>query len=127
MALILSIETSATTCSVALHRDGSLINTMEILEAQAHASKLAIIIKEVFNNSSANIQDTQAVAISSGPGSYTGLRIGVSTAKGICYALNIPLIAVNTLDLLTFQVSNAALKDEYLCPMIDAKRMEVYC
>jgi tRNA threonylcarbamoyladenosine biosynthesis protein TsaB len=127
MALILSLETSGTTCSVALHRDGSLINTIEILEAQAHASKLAVIIKEIFSNSSTNIQDLQAVAISSGPGSYTGLRIGTSTAKGICYALNIPLIAANTLDLLIFQVSDAMLTDEYLCPMIDAKRMEVYC
>jgi tRNA threonylcarbamoyladenosine biosynthesis protein TsaB len=127
MALILSLETSAATCSVALHKNRELLNVVEILEPQAHAAKLAVLIKKVVSESSINMQELQAVAISAGPGSYTGLRIGTSTAKGICYALNIPLIAVNTLDLLTFQVMEFPIDQEYLCPMIDAKRMEVYC
>jgi tRNA threonylcarbamoyladenosine biosynthesis protein TsaB len=128
MALILSIETSAKECSVALHREGKLLNNLEINEGQAHASKLAILVTQVFQKSNVSFKSLQAVAVSGGPGSYTGLRIGTSTAKGICYALNIPLVSVPTLDLLAFQFlrTNPG-KKGLLCPMIDAKRMEVYC
>jgi tRNA threonylcarbamoyladenosine biosynthesis protein TsaB len=128
MALILSLETSATACSVALHQDGLLINTVQITESQAHASKLATLIRDVSGDSSSILPEIDAVAVSSGPGSYTGLRIGTSTAKGICYARNIPLIAINTLDLLTAQfLQNNNQPKGLLCPMIDARRMEVYC
>lgn len=128
MALILSLETSAAQCSVALHKKGKILDTLEISEGQAHASKLAILINEIFQKTGINFNELSAVAVSAGPGSYTGLRIGVSTAKGICYALNIPLISVSTLDLLTFQfLHNQPVKNGLLCAMIDAKRMEVYC
>jgi tRNA threonylcarbamoyladenosine biosynthesis protein TsaB len=127
MALILSLETSATECSVALHDTGKLLKTFEINEGQAHASQLAILINNIFQKTHLPFSDLRAVAVSGGPGSYTGLRIGVSTAKGICYALNIPLISIPTLDLLTFQFrQNNAPLSGLLCPMIDAKRMEVY-
>lgn len=126
--MILSLETSAAQCSVALHKKGKILDTLEISEGQAHASKLAILINEIFQKTGTNFNELSAVAVSAGPGSYTGLRIGVSTAKGICYALNIPLISVSTLDLLTFQfLHNQPVKNGLLCAMIDAKRMEVYC
>jgi tRNA threonylcarbamoyladenosine biosynthesis protein TsaB len=128
MALILSVETSATTCSVALHEDGKTVKTLEILEGQAHAAKLALLINEIFKETQNSIAELKAVAVSAGPGSYTGLRIGTSTAKGICFSLNIPLIAINTLDSLAFQaLQRQTLKKGLLCPMIDARRMEVYC
>jgi tRNA threonylcarbamoyladenosine biosynthesis protein TsaB len=128
MALILSLETSAASCAVALHHDKTLVSALEINESQAHAAKLAVLINEIFKESGFNIRQLSAVAVSAGPGSYTGLRIGTSTAKGICYAQGIPLIAVNTPDILgfSFQEQNAV-KKGLLCPMIDARRMEVYC
>lgn len=128
MALILSLETSATRCSVALHENGGLVKTLEILEGQSHASKLAVLIRNLFEDKDLKMGDISAVAVSSGPGSYTGLRIGTSTAKGICYALKVPLISVLTLDLLGAEfLESAGDKEGLLCPMIDAKRMEVYC
>jgi tRNA threonylcarbamoyladenosine biosynthesis protein TsaB len=127
MALILSLETSSKSCSVALHEDGQLLNELNISEGQAHAEKLAVLIREILDSTKTKDKLT-AVALTSGPGSYTGLRIGTSTAKGICYALQIPLIAVNTLDLLCTQfLEKNPHPDALLCPMIDAKRMEVYC
>jgi tRNA threonylcarbamoyladenosine biosynthesis protein TsaB len=125
MAIILSIETSASACSVALHKDGNPVHTIEIAEAQAHAAKVAVSINELLNYSSLKVNDLEAVAVSSGPGSYTGLRIGTSVAKGLCFGLNIPLIAVPTLTALAHHVSRSH-KDKYLCPMIDARRMEIY-
>jgi tRNA threonylcarbamoyladenosine biosynthesis protein TsaB len=127
MALILSLETSASTCSVALHEKKTIVKTLEIHESQAHAAKLAILIDQIFKETDNKINQLNAVAISSGPGSYTGLRIGTSVAKGICYALNIPLITVETLELLTFQFNLSYTKAGLRCPMIDARRMEVYC
>lgn len=128
MALILSLETSARECSVALHRNGELLDARLITEGQAHASKLAVLIDDIFTNTKVSKAELKAVAVSAGPGSYTGLRIGTSTAKGICFALKIPLISVPTLDLLTFQfLKTEKDRDGLLCPMIDAKRMEVYC
>lgn len=126
--MILSLETSARECSVALHRNGELLDTRLIAEGQAHASKLAVLIDDIFSNTKDSRTSLNAVAVSAGPGSYTGLRIGTSTAKGICFALKIPLIAVPTLDLLAFQFQKVEKDTEgLLCPMIDAKRMEVYC
>lgn len=128
MALILSLETSGAICSAALHRDGRLIQTLQINEPQAHAARLAPLIRDLLQESSAGTADLEAVAISSGPGSYTGLRIGTSTAKGICFSLRLPLIAVSTLDLLASEGRRIIGDDGgLLCPMIDARRMEVYC
>lgn len=135
MALLLSIETSSPICSVALHQNGQLIAFNESATPQSTASRLAVMIDEVLKNGDCQPKQLQAVVISAGPGSYTGLRIGVATAKGICYALSIPLISVNTLELMAYQVKmkssditlERGLGGEVLCPMLDARRMEVYC
>lgn len=127
MPLILSIETATSICSVALHDNEKLIAVSEVHQAYSHASKLGILVDDVINLAGIKVIDIHAVAISSGPGSYTGLRIGVSLAKGLCYALNIPLIAVSTLQVLASSVSAINTADVFLCPMIDARRMEVYC
>jgi tRNA threonylcarbamoyladenosine biosynthesis protein TsaB len=127
MSLILSLETSTSVCSVALHQEGRILATSEIHKEQSHASKLAVLIDEVLKLADCTASQLSAVAISSGPGSYTGLRIGASTAKGLCFALNIPLISVDTLYLMAVQVNTMNLSNAMLCPMIDARRMEVYC
>lgn len=127
MAFILSLETSTAVCSVAVHEEERLLATLEIHREQSHASKLAVLVDEVFALAGVKVDQVNAVVISSGPGSYTGLRIGTSTAKGICYSVGIPLIAVGTLDLLAAQVKRINTMRAYLCPMIDARRMEVYC
>jgi tRNA threonylcarbamoyladenosine biosynthesis protein TsaB len=127
MSLILSLETSAKVCSVAVHDQGKLIATKEIHIEQSHASKLAVLMDEVINESAIQVNQLKAMAVSSGPGSYTGLRIGTSTAKGLCFALDIPLISIGSLELLAFQMSKQNPSNAYLCPMIDARRMEVYC
>jgi tRNA threonylcarbamoyladenosine biosynthesis protein TsaB len=130
MALILQIETATQTCSVALSENGKLLHVLEQTERNIHASSITLFIEELFKQSNKKISDLNAVAVSMGPGSYTGLRIGVSTAKGICFALDIPLIGINTLAAMSsgfidncFSVNKYAL----FCPMIDARRMEVYC
>ncbi len=127
MSLILSLETSTEVGSVALHKDGKLLTTSEVHIQYNHASKLAVMIDQVLANAGINPNQLDAVAVTSGPGSYTGLRIGTSTAKGLCFALEIPLISVGTLELMAYQVSKNAWHDVLLCPMIDARRMEVYC
>ncbi len=133
MAYILCIETSTTVCSVALTRDGKLVAARQENEGNSHANRLTVLIEELFADSSVSpeMSDIDAVAVSSGPGSYTGLRIGVSTAKGICFALDKPLIAIPSLAVLAWPVvqklgANASNKDSWFCPMIDARRMEVY-
>jgi tRNA threonylcarbamoyladenosine biosynthesis protein TsaB len=127
MSLILSLETSAKVCSVAIHDDARLIATSEIHVEQSHASKLASLIDELIKLVGIEMNQLGGVAISSGPGSYTGLRIGTSTAKGLCFSLNIPLISIGSLELLAYQMKEYNLHQAYLCPMIDARRMEVYC
>jgi tRNA threonylcarbamoyladenosine biosynthesis protein TsaB len=131
MALLLSLETTAHSFSCALHQQGELIAFREITEPQSTASKLAPAIDEIFQQSGFKKNQLAAVVVAAGPGSYTGLRIGTATAKGICYALNIPLISVNSLLLMAYQVAgNPASKlsdHDLLCPMLDARRMEVYC
>ncbi len=127
MPVILSLETSAEVCSVALHNGDRLLAEAILREPQAHAAKLAPLIHQVMGEGQTDLARLNAVAVSMGPGSYTGLRIGTSTAKGLCYALDIPLIGVGTLDLLAYQGKAMDTTGALLCPMIDARRMEVYC
>jgi tRNA threonylcarbamoyladenosine biosynthesis protein TsaB len=144
MALILNIETATTVCSAALSRNGIAFVKREENKGYTHAENLTAFIEEMMQEAGLSFSELDAVAVSSGPGSYTGLRIGVSTAKGYCYALDKPLIAVPTLQ----SLANGFVKDNFspssfpkergvlpsgkdsgwvLCPMIDARRMEVYC
>ncbi|MEN9336070.1 MAG: tRNA threonylcarbamoyladenosine biosynthesis protein TsaB [Bacteroidota bacterium] len=124
MALIVNIETATRNCSVAIARDGVVIAAREIAEqGYTHAEKLHVFIEEVMQEAAVSLSDLDAIAVSKGPGSYTGLRIGVSAAKGLCYALEKPLIAVDTLRVLAHAVSEV---DGLIIPMIDARRMEVY-
>jgi tRNA threonylcarbamoyladenosine biosynthesis protein TsaB len=121
---ILNIETSTKNCSVSLAKNGKTIICKELSEAGfSHAEKLHIFIENVLKSANLSFKDLNAIAVSQGPGSYTGLRIGVSAAKGLCYALDIPLIAVDTLQVLA---SKADIKNGIIIPMIDARRMEVY-
>jgi tRNA threonylcarbamoyladenosine biosynthesis protein TsaB len=127
MVRILSLETSTTVCSVAIHENETLLAGAEIHLEHSPASKLAQLVDDVSKLAGIELRKLSAVAVSSGPGSYTGLRIGTSTAKGICYALSVPLIAIDTLSLLTEQMNKVNVMKAWLCPMIDARRMEVYC
>jgi tRNA threonylcarbamoyladenosine biosynthesis protein TsaB len=127
MSLILSVETSTPVCSAALHLQGDLLAHFELHEAQSHAGKLALLVESVLKITGKLITDVDAVAVSSGPGSYTGLRIGTSTAKGICYAINVPLLSCNSLEVMATSVPKANFTGALFCPMLDARRMEVYC
>jgi tRNA threonylcarbamoyladenosine biosynthesis protein TsaB len=127
MARILSLETSTTVCSVAVHENEELLAMAEVHVEHSHSSRLAGLIDDVAKVAGVALRDINAVAVSSGPGSYTGLRIGTSTAKGLCYALSIPLISIGTLELLAAQMNEVNVMKAWLCPMIDARRMEVYC
>lgn len=124
MSYILNIETATKNCSVALAKEGKTIICKEIAEeGYSHAERLHVFIEEVMKEAGIALKDLVAIAVSQGPGSYTGLRIGVSAAKGLCFALDIPLIAVDTLLTLASQVS---VSSGLIVPMIDARRMEVY-
>lgn len=126
MALILHIETATKQCSVALSNKGDLLFSQEIaLEGYSHAEKLHVFIQEVMQQAKLSFSQLDAIAVSKGPGSYTGLRIGNSAAKGLCFALDIPLIALDTLAILAAQVK-VENKEALLVPMLDARRMEVY-
>ena len=126
MALFLLIETATKSCSVSLSSENKIIACKEeVNEQYSHAEKLTVFITELFKTQDFTIKDLDAVAVSKGPGSYTGLRISVSTAKGLCYALDIPLISVSTLKAMAFGMAQKEKSDLY-CPMIDARRMEVY-
>lgn len=126
MALILSIETSTMVCSVALTDGGKVLTEKKLLEDKSHASHLTILIQEILGEAGKQMSEIKAIAISEGPGSYTGLRIGVSTAKGLCYALGVPLIGISTLMAMALEVNQSNENEALLCPMIDARRMEVY-
>src|SRR5258706_2555222 len=126
MAVLLSLETSTTACSAAFHENGELLALSELHIAQTASSKLATMIDDLFQLCSLRPGQIDGVAVSAGPGSFTGLRIGVATAKGLCYALNLPFLSVNTLELLAYQVATERGPDSLLCPMLDARRMEVY-
>lgn len=125
MALILNIETATRNCSVALSKAGAITSLKEIAgEGYSHAEKLHVFIENVVQEAGYTFKDLNAVAVSMGPGSYTGLRIGVSAAKGLCYALGLPLIAIDTLEVIARNISVG--NGELIIPMIDARRMEVY-
>jgi tRNA threonylcarbamoyladenosine biosynthesis protein TsaB len=135
MALILNIETSTPVCSIALAENDNILALRESTEEKSHAGNLAVFIEEILNEKKISVQDLDAIAIGKGPGSYTGLRIGVATAKGLAYGAKIPLVAVSTLETLVRFGLQRMEKDKLpvpcnentvFCPMVDARRMEVY-
>lgn len=128
MGLILCIETATRLCSVALGRDGALLAMREVeSERGAHAEKVNVFVDEVLQEAGVVLSDIDAVAVGIGPGSYTGLRIGLSAAKGLCYGLDVPIIGVSTLTTLVHAARQAqALDQRTLWPMVDARRMEVF-
>ena len=128
MSCILHIETSTAVCSVAVSEDGQNIFVKEDLKGPSHAVSLGVFVDEALSFIDSHAIPLDAVAVSCGPGSYTGLRIGVSMAKGICYGRNVPLIGIPTLEVLSVPVLlyHELPEDALLCPMIDARRMEVY-
>ncbi|MFM7766344.1 MAG: tRNA (adenosine(37)-N6)-threonylcarbamoyltransferase complex dimerization subunit type 1 TsaB, partial [Bacteroidota bacterium] len=127
MALILQIETATDTCSVSIAKNGVTIAAKSDEGARNHAQVLVPNISELLQTSGIQGEELDAIAVSKGPGSYTGLRIGVSTAKGLCYAWEKPLIAVNTLEsMAAWFAANNHHPVDYFCPMIDARRLEVY-
>lgn len=124
MAYILNIETATKNCSVSIAKDGKTIICLELAtENFSHAEKLHVFIADVLAQAKINFSDLKAIAVSQGPGSYTGLRIGVSSVKGLCYALNLPMLAIDTLSLLASQIT---VEEGIVVPMIDARRLEVY-
>jgi tRNA threonylcarbamoyladenosine biosynthesis protein TsaB len=124
MVFILNIETATKNCSVSISKDGETLLYKEIAElGYSHAEKLHVFIEELLVETKLLYNDLNAIAVSQGPGSYTGLRIGISAAKGLCYALDIPMIAIDTLAILAAQVN---IEEGLIIPMIDARRMEVY-
>ena len=127
MALILHIETATEVCSAALSRDGELIAFCESNDATSHSAVLTLHIEQCLERAGVDLAAIDAVSVSSGPGSYTSLRVGASVAKGICYALRKPLVVVDTLQSLAWACGqHKAVENEVFCPMIDARRMEVY-
>lgn len=128
--LLLSLETSSPVCSVALHRlaDGALLGQSELRLEKSHSTHLTVLVQQLVENTGQALADLAAVAVSDGPGSYTGLRIGAAAAKGLCFALDIPLLAVSTLRALAAQVAAVTARPAawLYCPMLDARRLEVY-
>ena len=126
MALLLAIETTTKNCSVALFENSNLLQLKEKNSNEySHAEQLTLFIEGVVKKSNITLKEIDGITLSKGPGSYTGLRIGTATAKGLCYSLDIPLVSVSTLKTMAFRIS---LKEDYkfYCPMIDARRMEVF-
>jgi len=126
-AYILCLETSSTMCSVCITANDKVIASKELNSGYSHAENLHVFIQDVLKEANLTVKQISAVAVSKGPGSYTGLRIGVSSAKGLCYALQIPLISVDTLQSMAYAVAQTKQDDILYCPMLDARRMEVYC
>ncbi|CAL1520891.1 tRNA (adenosine(37)-N6)-threonylcarbamoyltransferase complex dimerization subunit type 1 TsaB [Chitinophaga sp. MM2321] len=127
MALILNIDTATTTGSVSLARDGQPLQTLVNEKQQDHAATMVLFIQQLLKDQGVTAAELDAIAVSAGPGSYTGLRVGVATAKGLCYAWDKPLLAISTLHMMA-QGLKDALKDDtvYYCPMLDARRQEVF-
>ena len=126
MPIILHIETTTEVCSALLSSAGEILIEKVCLQPQSHATKLPVFLQEIIDFARKNDVMPNAVAVSAGPGSYTGLRIGVSSAKGVCYGLEIPLIAVDTLKVIANAAKKLTSEKTLFCPMIDARRMEVY-
>lgn len=131
MSKILCLDTATDICTVSLFENGACVSFRDSGNERTHATQLALFIDEVLKETCNSVADLDAIAISMGPGSYTGLRIGVSTAKGLCYGANVPLIAVSTLQSMCYGITEELklennLQDFYFCPMLDARRMEVY-
>ncbi|MBQ0006546.1 MAG: tRNA (adenosine(37)-N6)-threonylcarbamoyltransferase complex dimerization subunit type 1 TsaB [Alistipes sp.] len=128
MNRILLLETSTVRCSVALAEGMTIVSHRETDVPKAHASKLSPFVDEMLKETSLSMKDIDAVAVSGGPGSYTGLRVGVSTAKGLCFGAGKPLISVGTLEILAWQAAGMLESpiDAIIVPMVDARRMEVY-
>jgi tRNA threonylcarbamoyladenosine biosynthesis protein TsaB len=127
LSYLLHIESTSTVCSVALSHNDQLLTIKELNNGYTHAENLHLFIKDVLLDAGIETKQLNAISVSTGPGSYTGLRIGYATAKGLAYALNIPLITVNTLKALTTLAIKQTTTDVLYCPMLDARRMEVYC
>lgn len=127
MAYILHIESTSTVCSVAISKHVDLVAIKELNNGYTHAENLHVFINDILKENNLNPSDLNAVSISSGPGSYTGLRIGFSAAKGLAYALQIPLISIQTLKALAVAAIKKTNAETLFCPMMDARRMEVYC
>jgi tRNA threonylcarbamoyladenosine biosynthesis protein TsaB len=125
MSYILSIETTTPLCSVALHKEGQLIFSCESQEDGVHGKKLTRLIEKTLNQSGIQLNQLSAIAISNGPGSYTGLRIGLATAKGLCFGLDLPIICLQTLEIMAAAWEGKS-NNKLLLPMMDARRMEVY-
>ena len=124
MSYILNIETSTTNCSVSLSNGGETLVLKEDYNSNfSHAESLHLFIEEVITSAKIKLSEIDAIAVSMGPGSYTGLRIGVSSAKGLCFSLDKPLISVSTLESLSLQVK---IETGFIVPMLDARRMEIY-
>lgn len=126
MPSILSIETATPICSSSLSHNGEVMISRESYEGQSHASLLGVFVNDIMNYIRQNNIQLDAVAVSSGPGSYTGLRIGVSEAKGLSYGLGIPLISIPTVKIMASMMKDKVYEGSLICPMIDARRMEVY-
>lgn len=127
MAYLLHIESTSTVCSVAISKNANLLAIKELNNGYTHAENLHVFIDELLKENAFKPTDLSAISISSGPGSYTGLRIGFSAAKGLAYALQIPLISIDTLKALTVSAIKKTNEDVLFCPLMDARRMEVYC
>ena len=127
MSLILSIETSTRACSVALHKEDQLLSSADLYQMQSHSVMLTTMIENVLKMAGVEKEALDAIALAKGPGSFTGLRIGVSTAKALGFALQIPLIGIDSLKAMAYDLSQTNTGDFLFCPMIDARRMEVYC
>ena len=125
---IINIETATTVCSVAVSENGKVILEKVSFDGPSHASLLGVFVEEAISRSKSLGLNIDAVAVSSGPGSYTGLRIGVSMAKGLCFGYNVPLISIHTLDILAYKAikESTVSEDTLFCAMLDARRMEVY-
>jgi tRNA threonylcarbamoyladenosine biosynthesis protein TsaB len=126
MALILSLETSTPICSIALHQDGILIDSESIEVPGAHSERLVTMIQQLLGRNQLQTEGLDAIAVSEGPGSYTGLRIGVSTAKGLAFAWDLPLIGISTLKILAFAAKSRIPDKAYIVALLDARRMEVF-
>jgi tRNA threonylcarbamoyladenosine biosynthesis protein TsaB len=127
MPLILQLETSTDICSVAISENGILLSIAEATEANSHTEVITLLIEQCLKESNRSISELDAIAVSDGPGSYTSLRVGVATAKGMCFATECPLIAIDSIEILANGILNEELSSgDLIIPMIDARRMEVY-